>query len=96
MNLIGKTDLPTFGGSQKENVRIFFETFETLSPFYKQDDERRLQALPITINKTANYFYEKPEIDIKSFYKKLRIALTKRFSTALTRYKEKEELYSLK
>ena len=40
-----KTDLPTFGGSQKENVRIFFETFEKLSAFYKWDDERNLQAL---------------------------------------------------
>ena len=56
MNLIGKTDLPTFGGSQKENVRIFFETFEKLSAFYKWDDERKLQALSIRLNKTTNYF----------------------------------------
>ena len=96
MNTVGKADLPTFDGSQKENIKTFFESFEKLALFNGWNDRRKLQAIPITLNKKANYFYAELGENIKSSYKELKAAMIKRFSSAQTRCKKKAELFALK
>ncbi|MEO0683463.1 MAG: hypothetical protein AAFY76_00045, partial [Cyanobacteria bacterium J06649_11] len=96
LNTVGKADLPTFDGSEKENVKTFFESFEKLALFNNWSNERKLRAIPITFNKKANYFYAQLGDDIKTSYTKLKAAMIERFSSAQTRCKKKAELFALR
>ena len=37
MNTVGKADLPTFDGSEKDNIKTFFEYFDKLALFNRWD-----------------------------------------------------------
>ena len=96
MNTVGKADLPTFEGSEKENIKTFFENFEKLAAFNGWSPQRKLQAIPITFNKKANYFYAQLGDDVKASYTNLKSAMVERFSSAQTRCKKKAELFALR
>ena len=91
LNTVGKADLPTFSGAENENIKAFFDNFEKLALFNGWDEERKLQAIPITFSKKANYYYVELTDDVKASYKKLKAKMIERLSSAHTRCKKKAE-----
>ena len=93
---VGKADLPSFTGSNKDDVKSFFKKFERISECNSWTREKMIKVIPITFSKQAEFFYDQLDNNVKKSYQRLKSAMLERFSSAQMRCKMKAELYKLK
>uniref|UniRef100_A0A7M5V1A3 Retrotransposon gag domain-containing protein n=1 Tax=Clytia hemisphaerica TaxID=252671 RepID=A0A7M5V1A3_9CNID len=99
MNVIQMTldDIPQFNGASNENIKSYFESFESIATIGKWSSKERLDILTAYgLQGHAMHYYRALPADVKPSYKLIKEMLLNYFWSSDIRMLKKAELAKLK
>ena len=88
--------MPKFSGSESEDISEFLANFDRAARFYKFSDERKAEALPLSLTSTASIWFNTTPGLVGKSYEFLSEALRRQFHTETDVWLLRQKLHDRK